>query len=144
MCIYEVSRQWRRSGVFIVNFEHISHPFYSVYIADFHQVNVSWCTRPIHPQWTLLQFTNQANKKNSSISGLIMKYMKCGMLFCAIFKLFTGGILQIFQSFSTTSLISLWNHLTYIWGSTLTSILNPYRDVSRTQSIIFDGALLRK
>ena len=29
-------------------------------------------------------------------------------------------------------------------GSTLTSILNPYRDVSRTQSIIFDGALLRK
>ena len=28
-------------GVFIVNFEHISHPFL-VSIADFEQVNVSW------------------------------------------------------------------------------------------------------
>ena len=31
-------RQWRRSGVFIINFEHI----YSVTIFDFEQVNVSW------------------------------------------------------------------------------------------------------
>ena len=47
MCIYEVSRQWRRSGVFIVNFEHISHPFSSVYIVDFEQVNVSWESFPV-------------------------------------------------------------------------------------------------
>ena len=31
----------RRSGVFIVNFEHIS-PFSSVSIGDFEQVNVNW------------------------------------------------------------------------------------------------------
>ena len=33
-------RHWHRSGVFIVNFEHISL-FSSVSIADFEQVNVS-------------------------------------------------------------------------------------------------------
>ena len=33
--------QWRRSGVFIVNFELISH-FFSVSIVEFEQVNVSW------------------------------------------------------------------------------------------------------
>ena len=31
---------WRCSGVFIVNFEHISH----LSIVDFEQVNVSWVT----------------------------------------------------------------------------------------------------
>ena len=35
-------RHWRRSGVFIVNFNHISHPFFSVSIVNFEQVNVSW------------------------------------------------------------------------------------------------------
>ena len=30
------------SGVFIVNFGHISHLFLGVYIIDFEQVNVSW------------------------------------------------------------------------------------------------------
>ena len=35
-------RQWRRSGVFIVNFEYNLHPFDSASIADFEQVNVSW------------------------------------------------------------------------------------------------------
>ena len=34
-------RHWRRSGVFIVNFEHILLLFLSVSIADFEQVNVS-------------------------------------------------------------------------------------------------------
>ena len=33
---------WRRSGVFIVNFEHISHLFPSVFVVDFEQVNVVW------------------------------------------------------------------------------------------------------
>ena len=34
-------RQSCRSGVHIVNFEHISH-FYSVHIVDFEQINVGW------------------------------------------------------------------------------------------------------
>ena len=33
-------RQWRHSGVFIVNFEHFT-PFFSVSIVDFEQVNAS-------------------------------------------------------------------------------------------------------
>ena len=33
-------RQWRCSGVFICNFEHISHTFSAVFISDFEQVNV--------------------------------------------------------------------------------------------------------
>ena len=36
-------RQWRHSGVFIVNFKHFT-PFSSVSIVDFEQVNVSWIT----------------------------------------------------------------------------------------------------
>ena len=35
-------RHWRRFGVFIVNFEHISHLCSSVSIASFEQVNVGW------------------------------------------------------------------------------------------------------
>ena len=34
-------RHWRRFGVFIVNFEHISH-LALVFIINFEQVNVSW------------------------------------------------------------------------------------------------------
>ena len=33
---------WRRFGVFIVNFEHISHLCSSVFIVNFQQVNASW------------------------------------------------------------------------------------------------------
>ena len=35
-------RHWRRSGVFIANFEHNFTPFYSVSIVGFEQVNVCW------------------------------------------------------------------------------------------------------
>ena len=35
-------RQWRRFGVFIVNFEHVSHLCSSVSIVNFGQVNASW------------------------------------------------------------------------------------------------------
>ena len=35
-------RQWRRSGVFIVNLKHTSHLFSSVHIFGFGQVNVCW------------------------------------------------------------------------------------------------------
>ena len=39
-------RQWRRSGIFIVNFEHISQLISSVSIANFEQVNAGWaCPR---------------------------------------------------------------------------------------------------
>ena len=38
-------RHWRRSCVFIVNFEYISHLF-SVSIVDFEQVNVCWVGAP--------------------------------------------------------------------------------------------------
>ena len=34
-------RQWRLSGIFIVNFEHISH-FVLIFIANFEQVNAGW------------------------------------------------------------------------------------------------------
>ena len=34
-------RHWRRSGVFIVNFEHVSHLF-TASIFDFEQLNVGW------------------------------------------------------------------------------------------------------
>ena len=41
-------RQWRRSGVFIVNFEHISHPpCSSVSIVNFEQVNAGWISAAI-------------------------------------------------------------------------------------------------
>ena len=43
-------RQWRRSGVFIFNFEHILHLFSTVSIVDFEQVNVSWVA--IEPRLT--------------------------------------------------------------------------------------------
>ena len=35
-------RHWRRSGIFIANYEHISHLISSASIVDFEQVNVSW------------------------------------------------------------------------------------------------------
>ena len=35
-------RHWRHSGVFTLNLEHISHPFSSVSVVDFEQVNVWW------------------------------------------------------------------------------------------------------
>ena len=35
-------RQWRGSGVFIVNFEHISHLVLVVSIVNFEQVNAGW------------------------------------------------------------------------------------------------------
>ena len=35
-------RHWRRFGVLIVNFEHISHLCSCVFIVNFQQVNASW------------------------------------------------------------------------------------------------------
>ena len=35
-------RQWRRSGVFIFSFEHISHLLLVFFFVDFEQVYVSW------------------------------------------------------------------------------------------------------
>ena len=33
---------WHHCGVFIVNFEHISHSFSSVFIVNFEQLNTDW------------------------------------------------------------------------------------------------------
>ena len=41
-------RQWHRFGVFIVNFEHISHLFPNVSIVDFEEVNVCQSTPDMH------------------------------------------------------------------------------------------------
>ena len=38
-------RQWPRSDVFVVNFEHVTL-FPKVSIVDFEQVNVSWAVTP--------------------------------------------------------------------------------------------------
>ena len=46
---------WRRSGVSIVNFEHISLLFSSVSIDDFQQVNVSW----VFPFYFLIKIKNE-------------------------------------------------------------------------------------
>ena len=35
-------RQWRRSGVFIVNFEHISHLVLMGFFVNFEQENAGW------------------------------------------------------------------------------------------------------
>ena len=48
LCIYDDinSRQlWRRSVVFIVNFEHISHLALSVSIINFEQINAGWVSK---------------------------------------------------------------------------------------------------
>ena len=39
-------RHWRHSGVFIVNFEHVSHLVLVVSIVNFEQVNASWTSFP--------------------------------------------------------------------------------------------------
>ena len=66
-------RQWRRPGVFIVNYEHISHIFSSVFIVDFEQVNVCWVDSGEGHQWSswksLSKFTMLDFKKLS-------RYMK--------------------------------------------------------------------
>ena len=37
-------RQWRRSGVFIVNFEHIAHLVLVFLLLNFEHVNAGWIT----------------------------------------------------------------------------------------------------
>ena len=45
---------WRRSGVFIINFEHILHPpCSSVFFVNFEQVNASWNGWPAEVRWVL-------------------------------------------------------------------------------------------
>ena len=45
--IYRNKCHLRRSGVFIVNFEHISHLFLQFFYCHFEQVNVSWDERKL-------------------------------------------------------------------------------------------------
>ena len=66
---------WRLFGVFIINFEHISHLCSSVSIVNFKQVNACWvaysitkCT-PIY--FLLLLHLNKNIRKLSSLTSLI-------------------------------------------------------------------------
>ena len=53
--------QWRRSGAFIVNFEHILHVLL-VFQQDFEQVNVFWAT-----VWKLTHFLFGPNLRKQSV-----------------------------------------------------------------------------
>ena len=60
------SQHWRRSGVFIVRFEHFSHSFSSISIVSFEQVNVYWWTWYLIS--LLLAITKNETKKIISCS----------------------------------------------------------------------------
>ena len=67
-------RQWRRSDIFTVNFEHISHLFSSVSIVDFKQVNVSkWRVwwKFIHLQVYPLAFCEQLLLKKCEVTRIV-------------------------------------------------------------------------
>ena len=55
-------RQWRRFGVFIVNFEHIPHLCSSFSIVNFEQVNAGWDKN------SYFQYTNEKNSCYFSLS----------------------------------------------------------------------------
>ena len=54
-------RHWLHSGVFIVNFKHISDLFSSDFIVEFEQLNVSWVKTP-HKYADFDSMTNQSLK----------------------------------------------------------------------------------
>ena len=67
-------RQWRRSDIFAVNFEHISHLFSSASIVDFKQVNVSkWRVwwKFIHLQVYPLAFCEQLLLKKCEVTRIV-------------------------------------------------------------------------
>ena len=59
-------RQWHRSDVFIVNFEHVSYLYFSVSIVDFEQVNVSWISVA-----SPCKVTQLSNLSRDSVSGIL-------------------------------------------------------------------------
>ena len=111
-------RQWRRSGVFTVNFEHISCIFFSVSIVDFELVNFCWSANQNtvwkvsvfevilvrnfpHSDWirtkyarTLTLFTQMKNSEIlwasifSSVAYLDMTYDRC---YCFSYFLKSAG-----------------------------------------------------
>ena len=62
-------RHWRHSGVFIVNFEHISDIFVS--IVDFEQVNVGW-VNPFKASDSNHKETTQLIFKANQLTGFYM------------------------------------------------------------------------
>ena len=85
-------RQWRHSGVFIVNFEDISHLFFSVSIVDFEQANVSW------EIMKLLFHVNEAFPENvfgnvlrkiTDIAKILIEYVASVLIFMQPLKIFT-------------------------------------------------------
>ena len=66
-------RQWRHSGAFIFNFEHIFRYFSSISIADFEQVNVCWISFTLNKQDPAMQYTIENEGRYKSISTLGIK-----------------------------------------------------------------------
>ena len=66
-----LKRNWRRFGVFIVNFEHISHLCSSVSIVNFEHVTAGWDVIKTSKNWANLHFKPQfhsfLNKGNGKI-----------------------------------------------------------------------------
>ena len=72
--------QWRRSGVFIVNFEHISH---LVSIVNFEHVIAGWVVYILHK----ISFTQfQIGHCYSSVRNKLNQTCNCYKIFIACFK----------------------------------------------------------
>ena len=82
-------RQQRRSGVFIVNFEHISHLFLAFLLLDVEQVNVNWVEslKPILGQCSIYIIPENELKwtyRNNREKGIYMEnwpYSLCPLFF---------------------------------------------------------------
>ena len=66
-------RQWRHSGVFVFNFEHIFRYFSSISIAVLEQVNVFWISFTLNKQDPAIQYTIENEGRNKSTTFLGIK-----------------------------------------------------------------------
>ena len=64
----------RRSGVSIVNFEHISHLFFTVFIIEFEQINVSWINK--HFQYFTEASLKTNKERNHFLHFLLLYYFR--------------------------------------------------------------------
>ena len=72
------SQRWRRSGIFIFNFEHISHLFSSVSIVAFEQVNVSWAVSFISSVHSSnLQYLLYTKEYQKILLNVFLRKVKC-------------------------------------------------------------------
>ena len=80
-------RQWRRSGVFMINFEQVSL-FFGVSIIDFEQINACWDTTFLKTSKNFSKIINahknfnkcwQSNFMNERVAPISAKYLRCTM-----------------------------------------------------------------